>query len=278
MKKLLLFLMLAAFTLVACDRDDVNVFDSDDAGIYFQYGYQTRFFLNIDQYYDSISYTFSTENEDVKEHVIETRLRTLGKVRDYDRKVNVVIDTENTTAVEGTHFNVDLSNIVIPAGASEVMVPVTFYRTSDLRTNKIRLMLKVEANENFFIPFTEQNSTNVYYSTDEQIMADRFLFVVDEFYSIPPMWEMFGLEALGAWSVKKQKLIDDLLGYKPYDWSIEGWQEGDAKVLPARFPYIALKVRNYLQEMADNGTPVYDEDGSFMQLGENYKVDYSKYY
>ena len=277
MKKILLLAVLAVVSFVACDRDEVNTFDSDDACIYFQTGVKKRFFLNIDEYWDTLRYTFSKENVDVMTHVETCRLRTLGKVRDYDRPVRVVVDAENTTAVEGVHYRVDLNNVVVPAGAAEVEIPVTFLRDKSLRETEFRLMLKVEANENFMVPFTRQKNTNIYYSAGDTIMADRFLFMVNEFYSIPFQWEMFGLDALGPWTITKQRVIDDLLGFTAYDWSQEGWRAGDAKILPARFPYIAIKVRNYLQEMADNGTPVLDEDGSYMQLGDAYKVDYSKY-
>ena len=278
MKKILTIAALAALTFMACDRDEVNTFDSDDACIYFQTGQQTRFYLNIDEYWDTLRYTFSQEDVDVMTHVSTCRLRTLGKVRDYDRPVRVVVDAENTTAVEGVHYKVDLNNVVVPAGAAEVEIPVTFLRDKSLREKEYKLMLKVEDNENFKVPFTRQKNTNIYYSAGDTIMADRFLFMVNEFYSIPFQWEAFGLDALGPWTITKQRVIDDLLGYTAYDWSVEGWQAGDAKILPARFPYIAIKVRNYLQEMADKGTPIKDEDGSYMQLGDNYKVDYSKYY
>ena len=278
MKKILLLAVLAVVSFVACDRDEVNTFDSDDACIYFQTGHQTRFFLNIDEYWDTLRYTFSQEDVNVMTHVESCRLRTMGKVRDYDRKVRVVVDAANTTAVEGIHYRADLENLVVPAGAAEVEIPVTFLRDKSLRDTEVRLMLKVEDNENFKVPFVRQKNTNIYYAAGDTIMADRFLFMVNEFYSIPYQWQAFGLEALGAWTITKQRVIDDLLGLTAYDWSVEGWRAGDAKILPARFPYIAIKVRNYLQEMADNGTPIKDEDGSYMQLGENYQVDYSKYF
>ena len=43
------------------------------------------------------------------------------------------------------------------------------------------------------------------------------------------------------------------------------------------FNYYAVKLRVYLQQMADAGTPVREDDGSFMQLGPGYEVDYSAY-
>ena len=41
-----------------------------------------------------------TNPDDVKEHVLSARLRTMGKVRDYDRKVRVVVDEANSIGSE----------------------------------------------------------------------------------------------------------------------------------------------------------------------------------
>lgn len=274
MRKLLYILMAMPLVFLSCNEDEIVTFDSDDAGIYFQSGGQRYFFINIDDYVDSTYYSFSEEADGVTEHVLSARLRTLGKVRDYDRKVRVVVDTENSTAIEGTHFRADLNNVVIPAGASEVQVPVTFLRHPSLLEQEVILMLKVEDNENFKVPFERQKNTNVYYATGDTIRANRYVFAVNEFYSEPMLWTMFG-SACGTWSVKKQRLMSQLFDLTSYDWSLDGWRNGDGKVLPMRFTYFAIKMRIYLQGMADAGTPVTEADGSFMQLGPGYEIDYS---
>ena len=274
MKKLLYIVMMMPLVLFSCNQDEIPTFESEDAGIYFQTGIQQRFFLNIDAYWDSTRYSFSEADDAVTEHVLSCRLRTLGKVRDFDRKVHVVVDAENTTAIEGTHFTANLGDVVIPAGAAEVEVPITFKRTADLREKEIRLMLKVEDNENFKVPFTRQKNTNIYNDQGDTIMANRYLFLVNEFYSEPALWMMFG-EPVGTWTVKKQRLMTEMFELSAYDWSIDGWRNGDGKVQSERFRYFAIKMHKYLQDLANAGTPVLEEDGSFMQLGPGYEVDYS---
>ena len=276
MKKLIYILLAAPLFFVACDQDEIPTFDNEDAGVYFQYGGQTRLYINIDQYYDSVAYSFSTAADTVTQHVIETRIRTLGKVRDYDRPVKVVVDHEGTTMTEGVHYRANLDNVVIPAGASEVQVPVTFFRTPDLEDQRLTLMLKVEPNEHFMVPFTSQKSTNVYYSQGEIIRADRFLFSVSEIYTMPFYWAYFGNEYFGNWSVSKFKYINRICEIPASDWERGG--NSDSKVQLGRFVYYAYKVRNALQEAADAGNPVLDDDGSFMQLGSAYQVDYSGNY
>lgn len=283
MKKLLYILLAMPLFFLSCNEDEIMTFDSDDAGIYFQTGVQTRFFLNIDQYWDSLSHTFSQDADTVRSYVMSARLRTLGKVRDYDRKVRVVVDQANTTAVEGTHFTVNFDNIVVPAGAAEVEVPVTFLRHPDLLTKELRVMIKVEDNENFKVPFTRQKNTNIYYASGDTLMADRFLFIVDEFYTEPVIWSFFnysfpdGVNPCGAWSPKKQKLMSQLFGITEDDWDYQKGWANDRGVRMNSFIYYAIKLQAYLQEQADNGNPIREEDGSFMQLGPGHEVDYSAY-
>lgn len=283
MKKLLYIVLVMPLLFLSCNEDEIMTFESDDAGIYFQSGVQTRFFLNIDEYWDSAHHTFSQDADDVKEYVMSARLRTLGKVRDYDRKVRVIVDQANTTAVEGTHFTVNFDNIVVPAGAAEVEVPVTFMRHPDLLTKELRVMIKVENNENFKVPFTHQKNTNIYYASGDTLMADRFLFVVDEFYTEPVIWSFFsfaypdGINPCGAWSAKKQKLMSQLFGITEDDWDYQKGWANDRGVRMNSFIYYAIKLQTYLQEQADNGNPVREDDGSFMQLGPGHEVDYSAY-
>ncbi len=283
MKKLLYFLLLMPLCIISCNEDEIMTFDDDTAGIYFQNGGQTRFYINIDQYYDSTFFAWGRVADEVKDTTLTTRLRIMGKVRDFDRKVRVVVDQENTTAVEGVHYRVDLSNLVIPAGAAEVQVPVTLLRDKSLREQEVKLMLKVEDNENFYVPFERQKSTNVYYASGDTIRANRYLFVFNEFYTEPVIWSFFndmypdGVNPCGAWSAKKQKLMSELFNITEDDWDyMKGWANSKG-VQYQSFVYYAIKLHVYLQDLADAGTPVREEDGSFMQLGPGYEVDYSAY-
>ena len=283
MKKLLYLAFILPLCMFSCNEDEIMTFEDEDAGIYFQAGRQQRFYINIDAYYDSIPVEWGRIADHITDTVLYTRLRTMGKVRDYDRKVRVVVDQENTTAVEGVHYRVDFSNIVVPAGAAEVQVPVTFLRDKSLLTQEYRLMLKVEDNENFKVPFERQKNTNVYYASGDTIRANRFLFVFNEFYVEPVIWSFFsyawpdGINPCGQWSAKKQKLMSQLFNITEDDWDYEkGWANNKG-VRMMSFNYYAVKLRVYLQQMADAGTPVREDDGSFMQLGPGYEVDYSAY-
>ena len=270
-KNVLLFVLLF-FLVGACSKDEIMLFDRGEAGVYFQVGSQTAMFVNSEKYVDSTDYSFSIVSDTVTEIVLTTEIRTMGKVKDYPRPVKLVIDTENTTAIEGVHYEMNLETAVIPAGKSHVSFPVKFFRTSDLGDRKIRLMLKLEDNEYFKVYFNEQKNTNVYYATGEQIMANRYKFLISEIYTKPSYWS-FAEEYFGSWSVAKFRFVN-----KVCEIPVEDWQRGGhtgSRVQAGRFPIYAYMVRNVLQELADVKTPELDDDGTYMQLGPNFEVDYS---
>lgn len=274
MRYIFIFLS-ACFLLGACQKNDIMLFDREEAGVYFQFGGQTRLYINSEAYYDSLSFSFSSYSDALQDTILEARIRTMGKVRDYPRPIALSVDTELTTAVEGVHYEADFEHAVIPAGEAELMFPVRFFRTADMMDNKIQLVLKLEENEYFKIYFTEQNNTNVYYGTETKIMADRFRFVVSEIYTEPGYWSLFAEDAFGTWSVAKFRFVNEVCEIPVEDWNRGGYD--DSKVQAGRFPIYGLMVQRELQALADAGTPVMDDDGSYMQLGPNYEVDYSDY-
>ncbi len=267
------YLLLMALAVGACSKDDIHTFDLEDNGIYFQFGGQTRLYENIDAYYDSLSYSFSTAREDLTDTILYTRVRTMGKVRDYDRAFSVSVDAENTTAVEGVHYTIDYSQAVVPAGESEMNFPVKFLRASDLMDKRVTLTLRLNDNENFRVYFDEQKNTNIYNATGSQIHASTFRFIVSEIYTQPGYW--YAMTELGTWSVTKMRLINKLFDVPIEDWNRGGYS--DSKVQSGYAVPWAFKLRRYLQEAADSGNPVKDDDGSYMQLGTGYEVDYSAY-
>ena len=92
-------------------------------------------------------------------------------------------------------------------------------------------------------------------------------------YSEPGYWTIFATSYLGTWSAKKYTIVNSICNLTNNDWR---WA-GSGKVVLGRFSYFAIAVQSYLQEQADAGNPIREADGSFMQLGSNYTVDYSAY-
>ena len=141
----ILFVLGLSAVLGACEKKDIEVFTTDDAGIYFQlikgyYGTTTEI------YTDSLDYSFASLPASMKDVILPATVRTMGKVADYDRPFKVVVDKEGTTAIEGVHYEIDLDSVVVPAGKSSANVNVRFFRTDDLMEKSVRLALRLEDN------------------------------------------------------------------------------------------------------------------------------------
>ena len=262
---------LSLILLWGCEKKEIEVFTTNDTGIYFQSG--TSFSSTTQNYSDSVSYSFVSAAPAATYSILSAPVNTMGKVADYDRPFKVVVDEEQTTAIEGVHYALDLDTCYIPAGASSANVLVTFFRTEDLLEKEVRLVLRLLDNEYFTCYIDEYKSTNSYTATGVQLSGTSFRFIVSEMYSEPSYWTIFATSYLGAWSAKKYTIVNSICDLTHDDWR---WG-GSGKVVLGRFSYFAIAVQSYLQEQADAGNPIREADGSFMQLGSNYTVDYSAY-
>ena len=114
-----ILLVLALWGLAgACEKKEIPMFTTDDAGIYFQRVTSYIYGSTTENYGDSVAYSFVSAQATAKSAVLSATVRTMGKVADYDRPFKVVVDQEGTTAIEGKHYEGDLDTVVVPAGAS----------------------------------------------------------------------------------------------------------------------------------------------------------------
>ena len=271
-----ILLVLALWVVAgACEKKEIPMFTTDDAGIYFQRVTSYIYGSTTENYGDSVAYSFVSAQSTAKSVVLSATVRTMGKVADYDRPFKVVVDQEGTTAIEGKHYEVNLDTVVVPAGASTAYVRVRFFRTSDMMEKTIRLALRLEENEYFKCYFPEYKNTNAYSATGALIHGDVFAFSLSEMYTEPSYWNWFGGDYFGNWTPRKYVIVNMVCGLTPTDWSNAGY--AGAKVSLGRFSFFAVAVQKYLQEQADAGTPELDSDGSYMQLAPSYSVDYSRY-
>ncbi len=271
--KIILFILNLNIIFSACEKQDIPVFTTADTGIYFQRVSSYR--GTIEYYADTISYSFVSSSETLKDTVLFATVRTMGKVAEYDRPFKVVIDQEETTAVEGVHYELDLDSVIMLAGTSTAFVRVRFFRTKDMMEKAVRLALRLEDNEYFKCYFPEYKNTNVYEAVGEMISGNLFTFSLSEMYTEPSYWSMFGGNFFGVWTPKKYIVVNSVCGLTLKDWDDAGLT--GAKVSYGRFGFFAAAVQKYLQEQADAGTPEVDSDGRYMQLAPSYSVDYSRY-
>ena len=274
--RIILFALISFPFLWSCDKKEIPVFASDDAGIYFQRLTNAVYGSTTEYYGDSTDFSFAGTNAYYTSHVLYAPVLTMGKVVDYDRPFKVVVDMEETTAVEGKDFEIELDSLVIKAGTSKAEVPVRIIRTETLLEKTLKIVLRLQENEHFKCYLETYKNTNLYTAKGEQISGIRYVFTFNEMYTQPNFWKNYAeKDYFGEWTAKKYQVVNQVCGLTPIDWRYANYY--GYKMQSARLPFFARTVRIYLQEQADAGNPVTDSDGKYMQLAPNYEVDYSDY-
>lgn len=102
-----------------------------------------------------VNYTFVYLPSDIKMDTVWLKLETIGHITDYDRPVSLEqIPTSGLQAKAGTHY-VDFNDpalaasYVVPAGQTEIRVPVVLKRDPSLEKNSVRLEIAIRENEYF---------------------------------------------------------------------------------------------------------------------------------
>ena len=273
--KKILYLFLLPLIFTACETKDIPVYTSDDAALYFQRTASYIWGSTTVTYSNSTEFTFAGAAAEKNNVTYSAEVRTMGNVTDYDRPFKVEIDKEMSTGIQGVHFDTNLDTLKIKAGKSNAYVRITFYRTPDLLDTTLTVVLHLIENEHFNARIDEYKKTNQWNSSSENLDGTRYTFKFNEQYSEPTYWSWFGEGFLGPWTPQKYIVVNSVMGWTVNDWSQAG--QAGAKVSYGRLGFAAKAVRNYLQEQADNDTPVKDKDGSYMQLADGYTVDYSRY-
>lgn len=261
----------------ACQEEHVDLYDRGDSMVYFQ----TQNFSgsNGAEGYTTIT-TFSFVDYDAAWTSVEfnAEVKLLGEVKDYDRALKVVVDEERTTMKPYDSemnpdggYSIDFDTLRIKAGSNSGRVGVRFMRNASIKERVDTLVLKLEANE-YFDVLDEYKSSNVWSNTTAGVIdGTRYIFAISEIYTKPSRWD--GLSAnnyFGNWNPTRYAYINGLFGFTTNDWI---WATG--KISKGRMSFYARELQKELQRRADEGDPVFDEDGSYMQLPDAYRVDYS---
>ncbi len=156
-------IMATLFLFTACQKEEVETYDSNESKVYFQ----VQNYANSNGmvgYTTQTSYSFVGAKENFTSVIFKGTIQLLGKVEDYDRKVSITIDRENTTMTEGEDYEIDLDTVAIKAGESQAKIGVRFLRNASIRAQKEKLVLKLEPNENFTI-LEKYKSVNTWSNT-----------------------------------------------------------------------------------------------------------------
>lgn len=276
MNKTLLYIalgMTAGLTAFSsCSTEEIETYNGVAAGIFIQQVSTTDIYGNPQSYRDSIEYSFSNYDETVTYLNAPVVIRAIGFTTDYDRPYKVEVVPEETTAVEGVDFDLSQNASAIKAGTSTDTYYVRLLRTTKLRQGAIKVKIRIVPNEHFTIPISELKNSASWNIDGNNLSSTEYKIIFSEEYVLPWPW---GLDSywpayFGDYSVAKLMVVNQVMGYTYQSWS-------DGTVAYGKLPFMAGETQKYLQKQADAGTPVIDDDGSYMQLASGYLVNYNAY-
>lgn len=272
----MILMCVVSCTLVSCSHDKLDLFSGCKSGLFIQQVLSTDWDGNVQSYRDSVEFSFSSYDETVTQVPLRFYVRSMGYVVDYDRPFILSVKTDETTAVEGEDFELTPSEFVIPANQNMAEVRVIVKRTPKLTKQKVDVVLELQPNEYFELPIeTYKNTVN--WSDDDATInsATTYKIRFGEIYNRPTYWGWYGDTYWGTFTVAKYLELNKCMGWTVNDWNNSGTT--GSKITYGRLEYSALAFQKYLQALANAGTPVTEEDGSYMQLPSAYAVDYSAY-
>lgn len=205
MKKIGILGMFLGLLLVACQENEMNDFNSDGA-VYFQLSSQWSNTV------DSIVYSFAGKTGTT--HTVKLQVNLMGEAADHDRTIRVVLDKEQTTAKEGTHYDALQVSYTLPAGAYTMEIPVVLHGDDPaLEERSFQVVLRLEASEDLQVGLSKRLLAKV---------------IVSKMLTQPPYWEQAYMDYyFGPYSkVKHEHFILELGTDFPatYDDYREDWE------------------------------------------------------
>lgn len=144
MNRLTYILTLGAtvFLAGACSTDEIDVFDENN--------YLSFDVDEAEEGYPSLSYTFTFQDEAVKEYIYEVPVTYAGRYNNSPTQFSLQVMDEGTTAKAGTHYELlDAEDYTIDANQSTGVAKVKLFRTEEMKSESFDLILQLLPNDNF---------------------------------------------------------------------------------------------------------------------------------
>lgn len=251
MKKLLYVIPIAAAMLLgACEKSPLTRYEEGNTIYFRNAGYMSG---REPSPSDSLTYSFMYEKADTVFVVIPVSVA--GKMQPVDRPYVVVADTGSTAAFDK---EIILGPTVIRANRLNDTLLVKLVRTPQMKTETMLMRLKLLPNEHFETNFPDRSLSGV----DRKLPYHVFRVYINDFMSRPTRWTD---AYLGVYSIKKAQLLTELFGF-----------DFEKDYVPPYGPTSQINfvmaggyaMQRYLNEMEEAGTPVLEEDGSRMIMGD----------
>ncbi len=249
-----LLLYVSIFLIAAsCKREPLTTYNTAD-NVYFNYN------TGFNAYRDSMHFSFANRDASVQDTILLVPFAVTGVAAVKDRPFKLVVDP-TSTAVAGTHY--ELPEALIRAGKVQDTLRLRFKRTADLTSGKKKLVLRLEPNEFFKTALTYRVINTV---APDSVDMLSFSIGASDILDAGPFWDGTYAAYFGTFSIRKVKLIHDLLGMPLDFWTVSPDNQRRASAI-----YYASSTSRYLKDEAAQGNIILDEDGTPMKMGPAYQ-------
>ena len=252
MKRLLYISII--FMVTACKREPLTTYHVKD-NIYFSNE------IGTGNYVDSLDFSFAYSDAAVKETTINVPLGITGVPATTDRHYKVVVDPAST-AMAGTDF--ELPDLVFHAGRVSETLHLLLKRTPELASGTKKLILRLQPNEDFNTELLYRVINN---STIDTVSMVTFSLTATDILTAGPYWVDTYARYFGPFSLKKVKLMHDILGMPLDIWSVAAPTTAQRTTIT----YYASVMGHYLADEKNKGNLILDEDGTAMKMGPAYQ-------
>lgn len=186
MKQLFIIIsVIASVLLASCENDPQELFSGDEA----------IYFTNFTETADSITYSFIGKNREMDTVYLEVKL--LGNMLETPKNFEVNVISEQTTAIEGDHYEALLPSYEFSTNSFEYQLPIILKRHSDLDNGAYVLAIELVENNDFEIAYSNMAKARIMFSNI--IMK-------------PSIWDATLAPLFGVYSKTKHAICMDIMG------------------------------------------------------------------
>lgn len=216
--------------MVACSTDKIETFNGGDQ-VYFE---------RVSSTADSLTLSFAVLDKDIQNYTVEIPIVVTGAICNHQRKVNISVIPEGTTAMEGVDYT--LEETMIPAGSYNTTLKVNVKRSAELSKEEKTIMFQILPSDELF--------------TDVNPAWTDFKLKINDTLTKPARWIYDCQPYFGVYSDVKYRFIIDTLGI----WDFPS--TGDNAIPKAQMLYYQDKMKTALAEYEKDNGPMYDENGN----------------
>lgn len=252
-------MLIISICAMSCSEDELLTFDEAKTGssIFFQNPYLgTQIQSN-----NTFAYSVSTITH-LEDSVI---VNCTGSPSDIEREFKVEYDKESTM-IQGKHFDLISTKMIIPAHATKGVIKFKFYRTDDMTAESKVLKLNLVDNGNFNVKLNKRITSN-----KDTLELISYSFYVDDKLQPPYVWATPPYKAIfdaymGIYSKKKLQLMIDVLDIDPEVFIDPKYAQQNYFTVGI-ITYWGSYMKFWLTKEKANGNTYYDENGIEITMG-----------